>query len=127
VPQIAFSPWTQIALDFILAATKIREVLSVISEPTRQKILQLVWTGEQSAGVIASHFPITFGAVSQHLRILRESGAVDLRKDGRTHFYKANHRNLGPLAQYLENLWSGHLQKLKHLAENAELIARPRN
>jgi DNA-binding transcriptional ArsR family regulator len=102
-------------------------MLLAISEPNRQKILQLVWTSEKSATAIASHFDITFGAVSQHLRVLRESGAVDLRKDGRTRFYKANHQNLGPLTQYLEDLWSGHLQKLKQLAEHAELLARPRN
>ena len=102
-------------------------MLSVLSEPNRQRILQLVWREEQSAGAIAAQFDITFGAVSQHLRVLRECGAVDLRKQGRTHFYKANQQTLGPLAQYLETIWWGHLTKLKALAEDAELLKRPRN
>ena len=96
-------------------------MLSVINEPNRQKILQIVWREEKSAGEIAGQFGITFGAVSQHLRILRESGAVDLRKQGRTHFYKANHQKLGPLAQYLEAFWWGRLTELK------TLIEEPRN
>ncbi|MFN0102405.1 MAG: ArsR/SmtB family transcription factor [Bryobacteraceae bacterium] len=102
-------------------------MLSVVSEPNRRKILQLVWHNEQSAGAIAGHFDITFGAVSQHLRVLRDNGLVDLRKDGRTHYYKANRQKLGPLAQYLETLWWGHLTQLKALAEDAELLKKPRN
>lgn len=95
-------------------------MLAVVSEPNRQKILQLVWNREQSAGDIAAQFDTTFGAVSQHLRVLRDHGLVDLRKEGRTHYYRANRAALGPLAQYLETLWWGHLTKLKALAEDAE-------
>ena len=103
------------------------EVLAVISEPNRQKILQLVWHQERSASAIAAKFDTTFGAVSQHLRVLRDHGLVDLRKEGRTHFYKVNHAKLGPLAQYLETLWWGHLKSLKTVAEDAELLQNPRN
>lgn len=102
-------------------------MLSVVNEPNRQRILQLVWGQERSAGEIAGEFEITFGAVSQHLRVLRENGLVDLRKEGRTHYYKANQENLGPLAPYLEALWWGHLSHLKVLAEDAELLSKPRN
>ena len=95
-------------------------MLPIVAEPNRQKILQLVWHTERSAGAIAQNFPTTFGAVSQHLRVLRDHGLVDLRKQGRTHYYKANRQNLGPLAEYLENLWWGHLKQLKMVAEDAE-------
>ena len=104
-----------------------REMLAVVSEPNRQKILQLVWREEKSAGEIAGQFQTSFGAVSQHLKVLRDHGLIDLRKQGRAHFYKANHQNLGPLAQYLETLWWGHLHQLKALAEDAELLKKPRN
>ncbi len=102
-------------------------MLAVLSEPNRQKILQLVWREEQSAGEIARKFDITFGAVSQHLRVLREHGLVDLRKAGRVHYYRANQEKLGPLAAYFETLWWGHLTRLKTLAEDAELLEKPRN
>jgi len=102
-------------------------MLSIIAERTRQEILRIVWREERSADEIAGQFGITFGAISQHLRILRESGAVDLRKQGRTHFYKANHQKLGPLAQYLGPFLGGRLTARKNLAEDDELLTKPRN
>lgn len=100
------------------AAWKWSGTLSPFSEEIGlDYIRQIVWREEKPAGGIASQFGITFGAVSQHLRVLRESGAVDFRKQGHTHFYKANHQKLGPLAQYLETFWRGRLTELKTLIE----------
>ncbi len=95
-------------------------MLAAVSEANRQRILQLVWKQERTAGDIAAEFSTTFGAVSQHLKVLRDHGAVTMRKDGRTHYYKANRKQLGPLARYFEQMWWGHLTTLKALAEKAE-------
>lgn len=101
-------------------------MLAAVSEPNRQRILQLVWEQERSAGEIAAEFDSTFGAVSQHLKVLRDCGAVTLRKDGRVHYYKTNRPALGALARYFEELWRGHLGTLKVLAEEAERAAKKR-
>lgn len=80
-----------------------------------------MWDEEGSAGTIARSIPdITFGAVSQHLRILREAGLVDVRSEGRFRLYRANRKALGPLAPYLSAMWSTHLTKLKTLSEARE-------
>ncbi len=92
-------------------------MLDIIAEPNRQRILQLVWDREVSAGEIASHFQTSFGAVSQHLAILREAGLVVVRRDGRRQYYRARKEKLGPLARYLETLWASKLGRLKTLAE----------
>ncbi|MGH7541714.1 MAG: ArsR/SmtB family transcription factor, partial [Gemmatimonadota bacterium] len=42
-------------------------VLEVVSQPTRQRILQLIWDRERSAGEIAERVPVSFSGVSQHL------------------------------------------------------------
>ena len=94
--------------------------LAVIAEPRRQRILQLVWSDEKSAGEIADEFDITFGAVSQHLRVLRTAGFVSMTKRGRQRFYRANRQALGPLAQHLEVMWHHSLSQLKQLAEAEE-------
>ena len=94
--------------------------LQLISEPTRQRILQLVWTRELPAGVIAAQFPVTFGAVSQHLTILKDAGLLEQRREGRQRFYRARKEALGPLAAYFEQLWGLHLDLLKEAAEKAE-------
>ncbi|HMK73790.1 MAG TPA: metalloregulator ArsR/SmtB family transcription factor [Myxococcaceae bacterium] len=96
------------------------ELLQVLAEPRRQEILRLVWTSERAAGDIASQVDVTFGAVSQHLRILREAGLVTLRKDGRRRLYLANPGALGPLAEHLQTLWRSRLHRLKQLAESEE-------
>ena len=97
------------------------DLLRIISEPRRQDILQLVWNDELSAGMIADAMPdVTFGAVSQHLAVLRRAGIVDVRRDGRHRWYRANRQVLGPLAEYLSKMWSIKLRRLQTLAEDAE-------
>lgn len=81
----------------------------------------MVWERESAAGDIARSIPdVTFGAVSQHLRVLRDAGLVDVRKDGRFRWYRANQAALGPLADYLAGVWSTHLLELKTLSEARE-------
>ena len=94
--------------------------LSLVAEPRRREILRLVWRRERSAGDIAAALPVTFGAVSQHLRLLREAGLVSMRKDGRQRFYVARPEALGPLAAALEAMWADGLGQLKELAEREE-------
>lgn len=94
--------------------------LPALAEPRRREILRLVWSREKAAGEIAAAMPITFGAVSQHLRVLREAGAVKVRQDGRQRFYRADRRALGPMAKVLEAFWAQGLDRLKDLAEEEE-------
>lgn len=91
--------------------------VQVIAEPRRREILRLIWAQERPASEIADHFDVTFGAVSQHLRVLRESGLVTLRRDGRRRLYRANWDALAPYAPMLERMWAGQLDRLAALAE----------
>lgn len=86
--------------------------IAVIAEPRRREILRLVWQRELAAGDIAAAMPVTFGAVSQHLAVLHEAGFVDMRRDGRRRFYRANRERLGPLAIALEAMWGRTLDRL---------------
>jgi DNA-binding transcriptional ArsR family regulator len=94
--------------------------LALVAQPTRQTILRLVWGCERSAGDIAARVDVTFGAVSQHLRLLTDAGLVERRKRGRHRLYRARREALGPLAATLEAMWSARLDRLKALAEAAE-------
>jgi DNA-binding transcriptional ArsR family regulator len=96
------------------------DVVKVIAEPRRREILRLCWRAERSAGDLADAFDITFGAVSQHLRVLRDANLVIVRRAGTRRFYRANRDGLGPLADYLERMWAGQLDRLAMLAEAAE-------
>ena len=91
--------------------------LQVIGDPTRRQILRLVWDEERPAGDIADRFPVTFGAISQHLAVLRESGFVTVRPEGNRRFYRADHQALGPLKAVLEAMWATSLDRLAAAVE----------
>jgi DNA-binding transcriptional ArsR family regulator len=107
------------------AAHQSMTALALVAQPTRQSILRLVWGRERSAGDIAARVDVTFGAVSQHLRLLTEAGLVERRKRGRSRLYRARREALGPLAAMLEAMWSARLGRLKVMAEEAERQAEP--
>lgn len=92
----------------------------VVAEPTRREILRLVWDAERPAGEIAAHFDVTFGAISQHLAVLRDAGYVRARRQGSFHFYRADRERLGPLAPALENMWQLTLGRLADAVEARE-------
>jgi DNA-binding transcriptional ArsR family regulator len=93
------------------------DALQVIGEPRRREILRLVWDRERSAGDIAAAFDVTFGAVSQHLAVLRDAGFVRVRPVGNQRFYRADREALGPLATALEAMWSASLDRLAAAVE----------
>ncbi|MGH8924366.1 MAG: ArsR/SmtB family transcription factor [Acidimicrobiia bacterium] len=92
--------------------------LQVIAEPRRRRILSLVWDRELSAGEIAERFDVTFGAVSQHLAVLREAGFVKVRVDGNKRWYQADKDRLGPFRDVLENMWAQTLDRLAAAIES---------
>ena len=106
----------------VQAGAKIRPVdaLTVIAAPRRREILRLIWDRELSAGDIAAALPVTFGAVSQHLSVLRDSGIVEVRREGTYRYYRANRERIGPLAAVLEQYWSEALDRLAAEAEREE-------
>jgi DNA-binding transcriptional ArsR family regulator len=100
----------------------VTSVLRAVAPLRRQAIQQLVWTRDRSAGEIAAALPdVTFSAVSQHLRILREAGVLQQRRDGKRRLYVVRPQTLGPLAEFFDAQWRGQLDRLKTLAEAEEL------
>lgn len=94
--------------------------MQAVAEPRRREILRLCWDRERTAGDIAEHFEVTFGAVSQHLAVLRDAGLVAVRREGARRWYRADRHALGPLGAYLESLWAAQMDTLATLAEQAE-------
>jgi DNA-binding transcriptional ArsR family regulator len=92
--------------------------LQIIGEPRRREILRLVWGRELAAGEIAERFDLTFGAVSQHLAVLRDAGFVRVRRDGNRRLYQADREGLGALATVLEAMWASTLDRLADAVES---------
>ena len=63
----------------------------VLGDPVRRRLLELLADGERTAGalteVVRAEFGISQPAVSQHLRVLRESGFTTVRAEGTRRLY----------------------------------------
>lgn len=99
----------------------------MLAAPRRREILRLVWRDELPAGEIHRALgDVTFGAVSQHLRLLESHGLVTRRGDAQRRLYSANRKALGPFRAWLEAMWGDALYRLKLKAELEQARRGPR-
>jgi DNA-binding transcriptional ArsR family regulator len=97
------------------------DIFQALAEPRRREILGIVWRREREAGEIHRAVgDVTFGAVSQHLRVLREAGAVRVRANGRRRLYRAERAAVRGLIPQLEKMWAEKLADLKSRTEFEE-------
>ena len=95
--------------------------LKAIADPRRREILRLVWSSEMPATDIASHFhDVTRSAISQHLSVLRQANLICERRAGNRRLYRANVDEMARLRTFLDQYWSGGLDRLKTAAEAAQ-------
>jgi DNA-binding transcriptional ArsR family regulator len=92
-------------------------VLRALAEPQRRRILAVVRDRELPAGEIAEHFDITHQAVSQHLRVLKDAGVLQERRDGTRRLYAIRPEAIEPVRAFLDELWPASLQRLKRTVE----------
>jgi DNA-binding transcriptional ArsR family regulator len=91
----------------------------ILGDPVRRRILELLADGEQSAGgvgaVIQGEFGISQPAVSQHLRVLRESGFATVRSVGTSRLYTVDAEPLEAVDRWLDpyrKFWNQRLDAL---------------
>ena len=96
------------------------EVFEAIAQPKRREILRLLAAKERSAGEIAGNFAVTQPAISQHLKVLKETGLVSERRDGTRRLYSVRAEGLSDLHGFLAEVLPGRLQRLKEVIEEDE-------
>lgn len=80
------------------------EMMAVLTEPTRIKILQLISSeGEMCAKNILPQFQITQPTLSHHLNLLLESDVIKARKDGRFVYYSVNKEAIESIRKLLDS------------------------
>jgi DNA-binding transcriptional ArsR family regulator len=91
----------------------------VLGDPVRRRILELLAEGERASGavveVIRAEFGISQPAVSQHLRVLRESGFATVRAEGTRRLYSVDSAPLREVDAWLDRFrgfWQQHLDAL---------------
>jgi DNA-binding transcriptional ArsR family regulator len=104
--------------------TNASAILTVLGDPTRQAILDLLLEGPQPVGELAARLPVSRPAVSQHLKVLKEVGLVVDRQDGTRRVYRVDPAGLAPLRAYLDGFWK---KAMVAFAEHAEKQAQEEN
>lgn len=96
------------------------DVFTVLAEPRRREILDVLRQGEVSVGDLVAQLDATQPAVSKHLRVLRDCGMVEVRPHGKQRMYRLEDDALKDLDDWLQpyrRRWAGALDRLEsHLA-----------
>ena len=92
----------------------------VLGDPVRRRILELLADGELTSGAVTSvvqrEFGISQPAVSQHLRVLRDSGFATVRPDGTRRLYAVDAAPFRELDEWLDRFGRFWNQRLDSLA-----------
>jgi DNA-binding transcriptional ArsR family regulator len=93
------------------------EVLAALADPTRRSVFETLRGGPRSVGDLARGLPVSRPAVSQHLRVLRDAGLVQERREGTRNFYSVDGDGLADVRAYFEDFWDEALTAFKAAAE----------
>jgi DNA-binding transcriptional ArsR family regulator len=93
------------------------EAIAALADPTRRTVFERLRGGPRPVVEIARGLPVSRPAVSQHLRVLKEAGLVNERREGTRNFYSVDGDALAELREYFENFWEEALAAFKEAAE----------
>lgn len=106
------------------------EAFDVLGDPVRRRILELLAPGERRAGevvdVIGAEFGISQPAVSQHLKVLRDSGFASVRVEGARRLYAVDPTALDEVEAWVAGLRRFWDQRLDALGTELARGARER-
>jgi DNA-binding transcriptional ArsR family regulator len=91
------------------------DAFHAVAEPRRRQILDALAGGERPVNELVTLLGMTQPQVSKHLRVLREVGAVDVRKKGQQRLYRLNDEALKPIHEWMlkyERSWPERLGRL---------------
>jgi DNA-binding transcriptional ArsR family regulator len=75
-----------------------------LNDPTRRAILDLLHSGDLTAGAIAEHFDMTKPSISHHLDLLKQAGLIEMEKQGQFSVYTLNTTVLDEVLTWLAGL-----------------------
>jgi DNA-binding transcriptional ArsR family regulator len=93
---------------------------NAVAEPRRRDILDFLAPAERPVGDIVVALGLAQPSVSKHLRVLRDVGLVEVRRDGRQAFYRTNAEAIRPVHDWtrgFERYWRDQLSRIKQRAE----------
>ena len=104
------------------------ETFRALAEPSRLQIVDLLLKGPLSVGEVVDQLGIRQPQASKHLRVLAESGLVEIHPDAQRRIYALRAQRLRELDRWLQRyrrLWEEQFERLDQVLE--ELQAKPKS
>jgi DNA-binding transcriptional ArsR family regulator len=86
---------------------RLNEVFKALADPTRRRILQLLQSGEMTAGELAEHFDMAKPSVSHHFNVLKQADLIVSRREGQQIHYGLNTTVLEDVLASFWDLFTG--------------------
>lgn len=96
------------------------DTFNAVAEPRRRDILNYLAMQERSVSEIVDAIEMEQPSISKHLKVLKDVGLVEARREGRQMLYKVNATAIRPLHEWtstFERLWKHQLLRIKEEAE----------
>jgi len=96
------------------------DAFNAIAEPRRRQILDLLARGERAVNDLVQTLDLAQPQVSKHLRVLRQVGLVEVRREGRQRIYRVSGEQLKPIHDWVRKFaqaWEERYQALDELLE----------
>jgi DNA-binding transcriptional ArsR family regulator len=96
------------------------DAFNAVAEPRRRDILNYLAMQERSVGEIVDAMEMEQPSVSKHLKVLKDVGLVEARREGRQMHYKVNAMAIRPLHEWTSKfarMWQHQLLRIKERAE----------
>jgi DNA-binding transcriptional ArsR family regulator len=96
----------------------LEDAIRALAHPGRRAMLRLVWDQERPASALADAAGLSKSAASQHLKLLRDAGLVEVRAEATRRLYRADLARVAEVAAMLDEFWSTPLARLRAAAES---------
>ena len=93
---------------------------AALAEPMRQAIVERLARRPMAVGELAALLPVTRPAVSQHLKILKQSRLVTDRAEGTRRVYRVDPAGVAAMREYLDQMWDAALAAFTTSVETQE-------
>jgi DNA-binding transcriptional ArsR family regulator len=103
---------------------------TVLAEPNRRTILNLLASSERSVGEIERRLRMPQTSVSKHLRVLRDAGFVESRIEAQKRVYRLRPEPLKEVDAWLEpfrRLWTAHVDALERHLDRMDQMPKKGN
>ena len=103
----------------MIEAAPIESVMRALADPTRRAVFERIARSDEITVVeLTRGSGVTQGAISQHLKSLKQAGLVAERPEGRNVYYRAQPQGLAPLVDWMRDygvFWNDRLDALERL------------